>query len=489
MVDTTRKGKVALTFAVALGIGCAASAGEPDKASPVRFEDATAAVGLKGLGGGRAAWGDFDNDGWVDLYVGGRLWRNGGGKRFVRVQKQPLAGDGIWGDFDNDGYRDLFCWTGQGRLFRNVAGKRFVDAGRLPDLPMKVSRGAVWGDFDGDGLLDLYVGGYEAPGYQPDAVYRNAGKGRFERVWKTPGRPQPARGITAADYDEDGDLDVYASNYRLAPNFLLQNDGKGGFTDVAARCGVAGDGGLGAWGHTIGSAWGDLDSDGRLDLFVGNFSHKPAYQDRPKFYRNLGASSECRFEDKSQGAGLAWQESFASPALGDYDNDGLLDLLFSTVYPRDHCVLYRNEGNWKFADATARTGISGRLTYQAAWADFDNDGDLDLLTGGRLFRNALRGRRWLKLRLVGDGRSVNRDAVGARVRIRLGETTPTRQVESATGEFNQNDPALHFGLGDQAGPVTAEIHWPGGATQKLKARPDRTVTVRYAPVARPSRSP
>jgi len=466
---------------------CAAAGGGQGGASPPasrpagRFVDVTAKVGLTGLASGRAAWGDYNNDGWVDLYVGGQLWRNEGGKRFTRVAKQPPAGAGIWGDYDNDGFRDLYCWAGEGRLYRNVGGKRFVAAGRLPNPPMKDSRGAVWGDFDGDGFLDLYVGGYERPTYQPDAMYRNNRNGGFELAWKTPGKARPARGITAADYDEDRDLDVYVSNYRLAPNLLLRNDGKGRFTDVAARLGVAGDGQLGAWGHTIGSAWGDLDSDGHLDLFVGNFSHRPAYQDRPKFYRNRGPKADYRFEDKSAHAGLAWQESFASPALGDFDNDGFLDLLFSTVYPRDHCVLYRNNGNWTFADVTRLRGVAGRLTYQAAWADFDNDGHLDLLTGGRLFRNAMRAGHWLKIRLVGDGRRVNRDAVGAQVRVRLGRRTLTRQVEGATGECNQNDPTLHFGLGTHARPVTVIVHWPDGTTRKLTAQPDQSIIIRHGP--------
>jgi len=444
----------------------------------VRFEDVTEAVGLAGLGRGQAAWGDVNNDGWVDLYAGGQLWQNQGGKRFSRVHGLPLGGVGLWGDFDNDGLRDLYCWSGLGRVHRNVDGKRFAEAVRLHAMPMKVSRGAVWADVDGDGLLDLYIGGYEGP-YQPDALYRNDGKGGFKLVFKTPGSPKPARGITAADYDEDGDLDIYVSHYRLVPNSLLQNDGKGRFADVAARVGVAGDGGLGAWGHTIGSAWGDLDNDGHLDLFAGNFSHRPAYQDRPKFYRNLGPKAGWRFEDKSKGAGLAWQESFASPALGDFDNDGRLDLFFSTVYPRDHCVLYRNTGNWKFTNVTKAAGVAGRLTYQATWADVDNDGDLDLLTGGRLFRNGLSGRHWLKVRLVGDSRRVNRDAVGAQVRITLGKQTLTRQVESATGEGNQNPATMHFGLGAHAGTVTMTIRWPDGTEQKLATGVDRTVLIRH----------
>lgn len=480
----------ALCMASLLVVAAARPAPRADAAEPTtgpatapraRFADATEALGLRGLSGSKAAWGDFDGDGWPDLYAAGQLWRNAAGKRFERIETAKLRGAGVWGDFDNDGRRDLFCWSGGPRLYRNVGGAGFEDvSARLPKCPIQDSRGGIWCDLDGDGLLDLYVGGYERPGYQLDVVYRGAGRDGFQLIWQTPKR-MPARGLAAADYDEDGDLDVYVSNYRLAPNLLWRNDGKGGLTDVAAAAGVAGDGGLGAWGHTIGSAWGDLDDDGHVDLFVGNFSHRPAYQDRPKFYRNLGPDRGWTFADMSAKAALAWQESFASPALADVDNDGDLDLLFTTVYPRDHCVLYRNDGGWKFTDVTKPAGVSGRNTYQAAWADFDRDGDVDLVMGGRLFRNELTAAHWLELHLVGDGKAVCRDGVGAQARISLGKRTLTRHVDAGTGEGNQNSAVLHFGLGGHSGTVTVEILWPGGATQTVRARPDRVVTVAYRP--------
>lgn len=310
--------------------------------------------------------------------------------------------------------------------------------------------------------------------YLTDAIYRNKGNGSFDLVWKTEGKLQPARGITAADFDEDGDLDVYVSNYRLEPNLLWRNNGHGKFEDVAVEFGVAGDGELGAWGHTIGSCWGDLDNDGRFDLFVGNFSHPPTYQDRPKFLKNLGPDQQFHFEDKSAGAGLRWQESYASPTLGDFDNDGLLDLFFTTVYPGDKSVLYRNVGDWRFEDASATAKVDEPTTYQAAWADFNNDGWFDLLTGGKLFRNPGGQGHWLKVQLQGRGK-INRAAIGAQVRIRAGQQILTRQVEGATGQANQNDLTLHFGLGAQADPVTLEIRWPDGKTQEVQTPVDRVV--------------
>jgi hypothetical protein len=440
-------------------------------------------LGLEGLAGGSVAWVDFDGDGWVDLYTG-RLWKNNEGKKFTLVEAPQLSGPGAWADIDNDGDADFFHWGGVGKLVLNQGEKGFEDiSDHLPDLPTRVSLGASLGDFNSDGFVDIYVGGYEGPGYLTDVMYFNNGDTTFREVWRTKGTTMPARGITSADYDEDGDLDIYVSNYRLVANSLWQNDGEGIFTDVGGPSGTAGDGGLGAWGHTIGSAWGDMDNDGRVDLFVGNFSHKPDYQDRPKFLRNLGAEGGFKFQDMSGNAGLAWQESFASPALGDYDNDGDLDLFFTTVYAvgsfgiRNYPVLYRNEGGWRFVNVTAETGVpSLPPTYQAGWADFDNDGDLDLVSGGQLMRNNQKGRHWIKVRLEG-GHGIDRWAVGSQLRISLEKKVITSHVEAGTGQGNQNDRTLHFGLGDHQGPVKLQVHWIDGDRQQVDAEPGKLVVI------------
>ncbi|MCP4783459.1 MAG: CRTAC1 family protein [Fuerstiella sp.] len=427
------------------------------------FQDVTDGIGLNGVGGGYAAWGDYNNDGWVDLTVDGQLWRNDNGKRFTRVKNVAFAGSGIWGDVDNDGDLDFFALGG--KVYRNAEGESFKEIEQaIPEMP-KSPMNATWADVNGDSFIDLYVTGYEDGGYHPDFLFRNKGDGTFEVIFRGPATP--GRGVTACDYDEDGDIDIYVSNYRLVPNALLQNDGSGNLTDVAKYVKVDGDGDLGAWGHTIGSSWGDLDNDGHFDLFVGNFSHPPTYQDRPKFYRNLGKEKDWRFSDLSDDAGLHWQESYASPAIADFDNDGLLDLFFTTVYAGDRSVMYRNKGNWKFENVTADVKVDQPTTYQAAWADFDNDGYVDILNGGRLFKNPGGTNRWLKVRLSAGGK-VNRTAFGSQVRVRLGEETLTRQVESATGQGNQNDLTLHFGLGAHDQDVQLEVRWPDGSKQALK---------------------
>jgi hypothetical protein len=285
-------------------------------------------------------------------------------------------------------------------------------------------------------------------------------------------------------------MDVYVSNYRLQANLLWLNDETGRFENAAKEFGVDGDynGNQWSYGHTIGSAWGDMDEDGYIDLFVGNFSHPPANQDRCKFYKNTGPGGKYHFQDMSKEASLEWQESYASPALADYDNDGDLDLYLTTVYAvgsggiRNYPVLYRNDGKWHFSDVTEQEGLAKLApTYQAAWADFDNDGDPDLVSAGKLFVNMTKGNNWIKVRLAGDGKNVNSAAIGAQVRIRIHEKTITRQVEAGTGEGNQNDMILHFGLGKWDKPIpTAEITWPNGIVQKIhKVRANSLLEIRF----------
>ena len=451
---------------------------------PAVFRDRAAELGLK-LANAAACWADVDNDGWTDLCTGGVVWRNDAGKKFTRI----AAGLGhvVAADFDNDGFVDLFSWSAK-RVYRNQSGKAFKPIG-MPELPAGSCRGACWGDFNGDGFADLYVGGYEDWGKgltYPDMLLMNEkGKG-FKLVWKD--ARYRARGVTACDFDRDGDLDVYVSNYRLQPNVLWLNDGSGKFQDVAAAQNALAMSRGFRGGHSIGAAWGDFDNDGWIDLFAGNFAHRDRRGNQPqsRFLRNLGPGKKPAFQDRGT-CGVSYQESYASPAAGDVDNDGDLDLFFTTVYGtasfgrKNHPVLFRNDGGYKFANATAAAGVAGLPpTYQAAWADFDNDGDLDLATAGKLFVNQGAGHHWLKVRLKGDGKRVSRSAIGAQVRIKLAKKTLTRQVEAGTGEGNQNDLCLHFGLGKRSTPVDLEILWPGGDAQTVRGvEVDRRTDVVY----------
>lgn len=435
------------------------------------FRDRTPDLGLA-LNNDAACWVDIDGDGWTDLCAGGVVWKNQAGKKFAKIAD---VGQVVAADFDNDGYVDLFSWS-QLKLYRNEAGKSFT-AFKLPDLLKSVSRGACWGDFNNDGFADLYIGGYEdwnAGITYPSFVLMNEGGRGFRIAWTE--AKFRSRGITACDFDRDGDPDVYVSNYRLQPNLLWLNDGTGKFKESAGEYNVVATSPGFAGGHSIGAAWGDFDSDGQIDLFAGNFAHVDERGDQPKsrFLRNLGPDKQYRFQDMGAG-GVFYQESYASPAAGDFDNDGNLDLYFTTVYAvasfgkKNYPALFRNGGGFAFTDVTEASGLKEQPpTYQAAWADFDHDGDLDLVTAGKLFENQGNLSHWLEVRLSGDGRKVNRSAIGAQVRIKLKDRTLTRQVEAGTGEGNQNDLVLHFGLGDHKGRVDLEILWPGGKVEKIR---------------------
>lgn len=455
------------------------------------FVDRTAALGLA-LDGGAAAWGDINGDGWPDLLCGSAVWVNREGTSFTRLPT-PLAGSGLIADIDNDGNGDLVYFSPTIAVYRTrgegAAGERF-EAVALPKLPETVSRGAAVGDYNGDGYLDVYVGGFEGWEKQityPDLLLMNeGGKGfRLAQVyagWR-------ARGVTACDFDEDGDLDVYVSNYRLQPNVLWMNDGHGAFVNEAPKRNAMATSPGFPGGHSIGACWGDFDNDGRIDLFAGNFAHVDSRGDQPKsrFLKNLGAGGAWAFEDKHE-CGVWYQESYASPACADFDNDGLLDLYLTTVYAdasfgkKNYPVLYRNQGGWEFKDVTEGSGLE-RLaaTYQSAWADFDRSGRVSLVTAGRLYVNtaAAPGNHWLELRLVG-GAGMNRDAVGAQARVKGPDGRVfTRQVEVGTGEGAANSPILHFGVGAAAGPFTVEIRWPGGIVQSVPGIPaDQLTTLR-----------
>ncbi len=475
--------KNVLVFALLFLLIVGKSRAQTPKPPPTTFRDGTAEMGLA-ISADAACCVDIDNDGWTDLIVGGVVWRNNQGKGFTKIAEG--FGSVVAADFDNDGFVDIFSCS-QMKLYHNNGGKSFTEV-PLPKLPPTVSRGACWGDFNNDGFVDLYIGGYED--WDRDITYpsfilmNDAGKG-FHLAWTS--SAYRTRGVTACDFNRSGRLSVYVSNYRLQPNQLIMSDAAGKFIDRAAEFNVVATSPGFDGGHSIGACWGDFDSDGEFDLFAGNFAHVDSRGDQPKsrFLRNVGPHEDYQFADLGT-CGVFYQESYASPAAGDYDNDGYLDLFFTTVYgvasfsKPNFPVLYRNEGMFRFVDVTALSNVANLPpTYQAAWADFKHDGHLDLVAGGKLFINQCsNGYHWLELRLQGDGTHVNRSAIGAQVRIKLKDKIITRQVEAGTGEGNQNDLTLHFGLGAARGHIDIEIVWPDGKKQTLRhVQTDKFITI------------
>ena len=450
------------------------------------FSDVTASAGLDGVRSQRVAWGDYDADGLPDLLLDGRLFRNTGRGSFLEttatagLPAPAGVNGGLWVDYDNDGDLDLFLTShGANRLWRNRQG-RFTDvtAMAMPDVPAEPTEAAAWGDIDNDGRPDLYVANYELPAVErgvcaQDRLYRNLGDGRFEdlshRAGIWPDEPMCGRGVTWDDFDGDGRLDITVANYRLDPNLLWINQGDGTFHDAPAA-GLRGHNTAGYFGHSIGAVAGDIDNDGRTDLYVTNLAHPRhlAFSDLSVLLMNQGPSAPL-FKDAFAGSGLRFEETSADPALGDVDNDGDLDLYVTSIYPGRISHLYINDGNGHFTDRSWLSGSRMANAWGSAFADFDLDGDLDLLVassdGVRLLRNAGTAAHWLAIRLLDP---LCSGGVGASIAIHYSNHTQRRRLAAGTGTGCQSPPIAHFGLGPYSGPIDIEIHDLCGRTVRQR---------------------
>ena len=495
---------------------------------PVSFTNVSAEAGFAGRGGSFFAWGDYNNDGCTDLLVNGRtLYRNNGppGYNFTDVSGPAnLSGgvsNGVWGDYDNDGYLDIFAGGRADKLYHNKGDGTFEDVTSAAgmDVDDSPTTAAAWGDHDRDGDLDLYItngedwndGNYI---HYPDRFYRNDGDGTFTDVtvaagMDTTSSPDYGRGVIWGDFDNDGWQDIYVSNYRIRANYLWYNNRDGTFVNRAGELGVKGVGrnvngqaGGNYYGHTIGSSWADMNNNGRLDLFVSNLVHKDPdrgkFCDDSKLYVNNGPLT-WDFTDVRADSGIPIKpvggteggyyddENFANAVFADYDNDGDMDLWITQVYNHYwmYAYLYRNDGDMTFTNMAHDLDLDVVDTYAGAWADYDNDGDMDLVTAGRttrghpvrirLFRNGGNDNHWLKL-AVKDGPGP---AVGAQVRVHTDSGICLKQVETGVGSHSsQNDMVLHFGLGSDTSVNMIEITYNDGTVQLLEdVNADRTLTV------------
>jgi hypothetical protein len=431
------------------------------------------------------SWVDYDDDGWVDLFVANGygqpscLYRNNRDGTFRNITTGPVvmdggdSGIGVWADFDNDGDSDLYVSNfdpPNDFYYRNDGNGSFtrVVTGPLVNDGLKTASAAA-ADYDNDGWLDLFV----AHPFGNDLLYRNIGLGEFERILKVPVVTSNGTGISGswADYDNDGDLDLYVANASTSgqKNFLFRNEGDGQFARV-----VEGDL-VNDVAVSQTAAWGDYDNDGDLDLFVSNY-----YRHDNFLYRNEGGGTFSRVTDQpvvvdgGNSTGAVW---------ADLDNDGFLDLLVANAENEDN-RLYRNQRDGTFVESfDGPLPWDGGGSSASAVADFDNDGDLDVYIANNgclgetwapeanfFYRNVGEGNAWIILRLVGT--VSNRSAVGARVRVQTTiwgkPTQQLRQVSAGEGYYIQNDLRPHFGLGDAAIIDTLRIEWPSGIVQELK---------------------
>ena len=457
------------------------------------------------------------------------LLRNRGDGTFADATEALGSGDTSWssgcavGDYDNDGDPDLYLTNyGPNKFYRNDGG-RFRDVSDESGTagpqwsPPKWSMGAGFGDVDGDGDLDLFVANFTdfdpvtsppaptqdspcklkgvpivcAPDYyegQQDLLYLNNGDGTFRDVSATAGiaQSEPGHGFAAvfSDLDDDGDQDLYVAN-DSGPNFYYENAGDGTFTDISWESGsMVNEHGEpeGSMGLTV----GDYNNDGRLDIFVTNF-----VEQSNTLYENDG---DNLFLDQTTSLGLdpvGFNYSGWGTKLFDFDNDGWLDLFVTNGhtderleqrYPADTYAepnfLLRNEAGRRYVDVSERVGLRERepgVGRGTAFADFDNDGDIDVLVVNKnelpaLLRNDGGNRRnWLAIRTRGE--ESNRDGMGAKVIVSAGRVRRLFEVRASDSYLSSNDPRVHVGLGD-AVSADVEIRWPSGQVdghEKLSA--------------------
>ena len=525
---------------------------------PVTFTDVAGAAGLRfthdrgatpehqlpeTMGSG-LAWLDYDNDGWMDLYVvqsgpfppgrktgaraQDRLFRNNGNGTFTDVTAKAKLSDSAYGmgaiaaDYDNDGFTDLFVTNFERNiLYRNNGDGTFTDVtGRAGVAGSGWSTSAAFADFDGDGFLDLFVVRYldysveknyycgdPAKGlreychptlYPPigNLLYRNNGNGTFSDVTASSGIGAAlgkGLGVVVTDVDGDGKPDVYVAN-DTTMNFLFRNLGGMKFEDVSLISGT----GVASVGRPFGGMGvnaGDLDGDGKPDLVVTNFEAEPN-----SLFRNLG---EGVFEDVSASSGFgppAFLFSGFGLNLFDAANAGRLDAFVANGHvlekPKLAGVTYAerpfllwNDGKGHFVERGCGEPFRRPLVGRgSATADYDNDGDVDVAvsnSGGplQLLRNDGTHGNWIGFVLVG-GKS-NRGGVGARLVLETDAGRQTREVHAGESYLSSSDPRVHFGLGTATAIRSLEIRWPSGTVQAVRdARPGR-----YQKIVEPAKGP
>lgn len=487
---------------------------------------------------------DYDNDGWQDiLFVNSMDWpgHKGGAKSypalyhnnkdgtFTDVTREAGLAMESYGlgcavaDYDNDGFEDIYITTvGSNHLFHNLGNGKFADVTvKAGVADPGFSTSAVWFDYDNDGKLDLFVTHYidwsiakdqyctldnKNKSYctpqtykgESSTLFHNRGDGTFENVTKRAGLHDPTSkslGVAMLDYDNDGWMDLFVAN-DTEPNKLYHNNHNGTFTDVAVQVGVA----FSESGRVragMGVDAGDYDGSGWQSLVIGNFTNESM-----SLYRNDGSGL---FVDEEISSGIR-QMSLQALTFGcfffDYDLDGRLDIFAANGHVSDDisvvqptlkyaqpAILFHNSGNRKFEDASAKVGpamqqpVVGR---GAAYLDYDNDGDLDLVITAnngpaRLLRNENGNQNdMLRVKLVGT--RSNRDGIGARVTVTTSSGTRLfRMVKTGSSYASQSELPLTFGLGTpQAGrTVGLEIVWPSGQKDSLsKIAANQFITVK-----------
>ncbi|MFL6351442.1 MAG: CRTAC1 family protein [Bryobacteraceae bacterium] len=492
--------------------------------------------------GSGIAFIDYDNDGLLDIFVlsgqGGtnRMYHNEGNGTFRDVTdalglRSSGWGQGVCaGDYDNDGFTDLFVtYWGQNRLYRNIGGKRFEDAtaaAHLKQNRLRYNTGCSFTDIDGDGHLDLFVANYvkfdpattPKPGANPycfyrgipvncgprglpfdrNILYRNNGNGTFSDISEASGVAAPyghySLSVLTADFNEDGLTDIYVACDQT-PSLLYINKGKGKFEEEGVLRGVAFDqNGKAMSGMGVDAA--DYAGDGHASIFRTNFS-----DEFETLYRNRG---DGNFDDVTLDAGLGQNTRFVGWGTGffDFNNDGWKDLflvnghvfpeveaLHIDIHYKDRPILYQNLANGKLRDVSEHAGpalLEKHSSRGTAFGDLDDDGAVEIAINNQneppslLKQSVNPPGHWVILTLIGT--RSNRSGIGARVKLTANGHPQFGEVRSGGSYLSQNDLRLHFGLASATEIDRIEISWPSGVRQVLKNQScDRVLTVREEP--------
>ena len=484
-----------------------------------RFREVAADIGIYAVDlAGGAIIEDFDNDGLLDIITSTwdtsgslKYYRNEGDGRFSeRTESAGLSGqlgglNIVQADYDNDGWTDVLVMRGGWLLSRgqmrmsllhNNGDGTFSDVTRQAGLalPAYPSQSAAWADYDNDGDLDLFSCAESMPESPeagaalifPSRLFRNDGDGAFTNVADAAGvaNLRYCKGSAWGDYDNDGDPDLYISNY-AAENRLYRNNGDGTFTDVAPELGLT------EPLESFPTWFWDYDNDGWLDIFVAGYARDielvakdylglPNDGARPRLYRNDGAGG---FEDVTERVGLNKVSQTMGANYGDMDNDGFPDILLGTGFPAFDAlapnIAYRNNGGQSFSDVTFSAGLGHiQKGHGIALGDLDRDGDQDIFmqVGGfypsdgflnALYVNPGNGNRWLSLRLIGV--QSNRSAIGARIKVTIAERGVSRDIHAVVGSggsFGASTLEQEIGLGNADRIESLEIHWPASGVNQ-----------------------
>jgi tetratricopeptide (TPR) repeat protein len=497
----------------------------------VHFHDVAQKVGINSFAmSGGLVVDDFENNGRFDVVTSGYgqcepmhyFHNNGDGTFTDRTKEAGLSGELgglnlIQGDYNNDGCVDILVmrgaweWPQPRSLLRNNCDGTFTDVTKQAGLavPATSSQTAVWVDIDNDGLLDLFVGNENSPAQ----LFHNRGDGTFEDIAQSAGvdRISVAKAVVAADYDNDGYMDLYVSNMN-GDNFLYHNNHNRTFTEVAAQAGVQK-----PW-QSFPAWFFDYDNDGWPDLFVSSYYISvdeslrsylglPGNVETLKLYKNM---RDGTFRDVTKSVGLDRVFMPMGSNFGDVDNDGYLDIYLGTGNPSYSSllpnVLLHNDGGKFFTDITASSGTGDlHKGHGVAFADMDNDGNEDLLEemGGavpgdahafRFYENSGNQNDWISLHLVGV--KTNRSAIGARIKVTVqDEGQAPRSIYRTVGSggsFGASPLTQHIGLGKAAKILNLEIWWPTSKTRQefSHVAPDQFLEIKefakdYSKLVRP----